>query len=550
MIRCKINGKDRTVKEGTKLIDAFSQADSKLAHYCYHPGLSVAGCCRLCIVKIEGNPKLQIACNTVVTEGMVASNQDGEVKEAVKWGLDFHLINHPLDCPICDQAGECELQNQYMQFGAYAPEMDKRKVKKTKVVSLGSKIVLDKERCILCSRCVRFTDEVTKTHELGIFKRGDHSEVGTFKDKPLENNYALNTVDICPVGALTSKEFRFKQRVWYLESLPSICTGCSTGCAVVLDHNQSGYFRVRPRHNPKNNGYWMCDEGRDIFRSLNKENRLLCSEKLCRSDEFIEEQPLKPEEFKETFTSSMELSSSVAIVLTGQYSVEDYKTVFQWSSQKKNIKGYYHWVNNSKSFNDFDDILCRGDKNPNTKGLQETAKEFSVSLDSMDALFEALASHQVDTVLFFGPEQTKYFSNLKQVLAKVSEAKKVFWLTAVDIFKSSLLKNSKLYEAVNKQCEFYQVPLMSFIERGGTYINFQGVQQDLAVSPYKVFEDAFSFAQIFFDTEGKPLTRDKPSGPSSVLDRSKELHRVQRQRGYLDSVKENYLTDEEGGLKV
>ena len=275
MPKCKINGKEVEVPAGSSIIQAFKASGEDIAHYCWHPGLSVAGVCRLCMVDIEGNPKMQIACNTTVAEGMVITNRSEKVKDTVKWGLDFHLINHPLDCPICDQAGECGLQDQYMQFGKYEPEMAERKVKKHKVVDLGPTVMLDTERCILCSRCVRFTEEVSKTRELGIFNRGDRSEIGTFDGKPLNNNYSLNTVDICPVGALTSKDFRFRQRVWYLKEASTICTGCSTGCNVTAYYNEEGMWRVRPRLNEKVNGYWMCDKGRDIYKYVNKKSRLL-----------------------------------------------------------------------------------------------------------------------------------------------------------------------------------------------------------------------------------------------------------------------------------
>ena len=274
LLKCKINGVEIEVKAGTSIIEAISQNNQSIAHYCWHPGLSVAGVCRLCMVEIEGNPRLQIACNTAVTEGMVVNNTSEKVKDAVKWGLDFHLINHPLDCPICDQAGECGLQDQYMAYGKYDPEMAEPKVKKHKVVDLGPRVVLDTERCILCSRCVRFTDEVSKSNELGIFNRGDRAEVGTFDGKPLNNNYSTNVVDICPVGALTSKDFRFRQRVWYLREHNTICTGCSTGCNTRAFYNKEGMFRIKPNYNKDVNGYWMCDVGRDVYKFVNKEARL------------------------------------------------------------------------------------------------------------------------------------------------------------------------------------------------------------------------------------------------------------------------------------
>ncbi len=346
MLKCTVNGKEIEVEQGTSVIEAFRLAEEDIAHYCWHPGLSVAGVCRLCMVEIEGNPRLQIACNTPVSEGMVVTNQSEMVKDAVKWGLDFHLINHPLDCPICDQAGECGLQDQYMQFGQYDSEMGQRKVKKQKVVDLGSKIVLDSERCILCSRCVRFTEEVSKTNELGIFNRGDHSEIGTYAGKPLENDYAVNTVDICPVGALTSKDFRFRQRVWFLKDKPSVCTGCSTGCNVDVYFNKEGMWRVKPRYSDVN-GYWMCDEGRKIYKSTNvmttefvgergskkaikQENRLTQS---IHKNEGV----VKYKDTKEALSSiSTKLGSykQAALVVTGQYSSEEYDALLGfWKSK-------------------------------------------------------------------------------------------------------------------------------------------------------------------------------------------------------------------------
>lgn len=166
-----------------------------------------------------------------------------------------------------------------MKFGQYDPEMAERKVKKRKVVDLGDRVVLDSERCILCSRCVRFTDEVSKTNELGIFNRGDRSEIGTFDDKPLNNPYSINTVDICPVGALTSKDFRFRQRVWYLKEKQTVCNGCSTGCNIKAYYNEEGVFRVKPVFNESINGYWMCDKGREVYKFVNKENRLTMAQK-------------------------------------------------------------------------------------------------------------------------------------------------------------------------------------------------------------------------------------------------------------------------------
>ena len=162
MLKCTINGKELEVEPGTTIMEAMKRDSQDIAHYCYHPGLSIAGVCRLCMVEIEGNPRVQIACNTAITEGMKVNNTSEKVRDSVKWGLDFHLINHPLDCPICDQAGECGLQDQYMAYGKYDSEMAEPKQKKHKRVSLGERVMLDSERCILCSRCVRFTEGSNK----------------------------------------------------------------------------------------------------------------------------------------------------------------------------------------------------------------------------------------------------------------------------------------------------------------------------------------------------------------------------------------------------
>ena len=374
MIKCSINGQELEVKEGTTIIEAYKQLNKDIAHYCWHPGLSVAGVCRLCMVEIEGMPRLQIACNTEVKEGMIINNNSENVKDTVRWGMDFHLINHPLDCPICDQAGECGLQQQYMKFGQYDPEMAEPKVKKRKVVDLGSKIVLDTERCILCSRCVRFTEEVSKTHELGIFNRGDRSEIGTFEDKPLENDYAINTVDICPVGALTSKDFRFRQRVWYLKDAETVCPGCSTGCNVRAFYSEEGFFRVQPVYNEAINGHWMCDKGRDVYKFVNPEFRLQKAQwngTQMSAGKAAKEAGLQLREAVQEHGPQ-----SVALVLTGQYTCEEYNEILNFFTKELKSKNVYHWVNNPTETENFDGLLIRGDKNPNTRGLKEALKKF------------------------------------------------------------------------------------------------------------------------------------------------------------------------------
>ena len=271
----EIDGQEVTVEDGLNVIQAAEQVGIEVPHYCYHPGLSISGNCRMCLVEIENIPKLQIGCNTRVADGMVVKTTSERAKHAQAAVLEFLLINHPIDCPICDQAGECKLQDYYMLYGAYKSEMQlEAKVQKGKVVDLGPEVVLDEERCILCARCTRFCDEITQTGELGIFERGDHSRISLFPGKQLDNPYSGNVVDVCPVGALTSKDFRFKARVWYLEKTPSTCTRCATGCNIDIYHRQGEIFRFRPRQNPAVNEYWMCDEGRHWYKSFQQDSRI------------------------------------------------------------------------------------------------------------------------------------------------------------------------------------------------------------------------------------------------------------------------------------
>src|SRR5262245_32360320 len=276
MPKLVIDDREVTVEDGLNIIQAAERLGIEIPHYCYHPGLSISGNCRMCLVEIEKIPRLQIACNTKVAEGMVVKTTTPKVKTAQAAVLEFLLINHPIDCPICDQAGECKLQDYYMDYGAYLSRFPlEAKVEKRKVVDLGPQVVLDQERCILCARCTRFLDEVTKTGELGIFARGDSCYIDLFPGKKLDNPYSGNVVDVCPVGALTSKDFRFKARVWYLEKAESICTRCANGCNIDIYHRRGQMYRFRPRYNPDVNQYWMCDEGRLWYKELQKESRIM-----------------------------------------------------------------------------------------------------------------------------------------------------------------------------------------------------------------------------------------------------------------------------------
>lgn len=274
------DGREISVERGMLLIEALLQNGIEIPYFCYHEALGPDGNCRMCMVEIEGQKRPQIACDTDVCEGMVVRTKGANIDAVRQRILELELLNHPVDCPICDQAGECKLQDFYMDYGLYDAKIEKaEKVNHGKHIDLGSNVMLDQERCVLCARCTRFTSEVTKTHELGIVGRGDHAKVSTMPGRKLDNLYAMNVVDLCPVGALTSKDFRFHQRVWFLTSTPSVCHGCATGCNIWIDHNKEKYkddriYRFRPRVNKAVNGWFICDAGRLSYEALQQNRRL------------------------------------------------------------------------------------------------------------------------------------------------------------------------------------------------------------------------------------------------------------------------------------
>src|SRR5437588_6270026 len=306
-IKVKVDGREIEVPKtmpdplsgkplATTMIQACAIANVDVPHYCYHPKLPVAGNCRMCLVefgtpmlgpdrkpmlnpdgtpKIARSPRPAIACATPISPGMEIYTQTPAVKQMREGVLEFLLINHPLDCPICDQAGECKLQEYSVDYGQSNSRFVEPKVHKPKRVDLRPRIVLDDERCILRSRCIRFIKDIVGDDALGFVSRGSYTTITAYPGKPFDNNYTLNTVDICPVGALTSKDFRFQMRVWFLKETKSICTSCATGCNMVIGSREDIVYRQTPRENDHVNSCWMCDYGRLNFKYLEAENRLL-----------------------------------------------------------------------------------------------------------------------------------------------------------------------------------------------------------------------------------------------------------------------------------
>jgi NADH-quinone oxidoreductase subunit G len=450
-----INGIAATVPDGTTILEAANRIGIEIPHYCYHPKLSIAGNCRMCLVEVEKFPKLQISCNTVVTEGMVVRTDTEKVRKAVTGVLELMLIHHPIDCPICDQAGECGLQNYYMKFGLHKSRYAlEDKVHKKKVQDIGGQIVLDAERCILCSRCVRFLREVTRTCEMEFFSRGDHSQISIFPGRPLSNNYTGNLADICPVGALTNKDFRFKCRVWFLKTANSICPGCANGCNTYADFKGDILYRFRPRRNDAVNHTWLCDPGRLAYKKAN-EDRLLTP--------VIREagRPAAVPWDSVLFATAQKLREAVeaggpestAVIASPQSSNEELFLVRKLATELLRTPNF-GFSSRTPGPRISDEFLMKADKNPNSKGAQL----LGVTEEGFDRAVRAISEGRIRALLVFG-----------NVLADLKDDEIGRLLSKVPFVAQVGTNNGALSRAAHAV-----LPSASFAERGGTFTNFAG----------------------------------------------------------------------------
>ena len=265
------DGRPIEVPKNINLIEAAKLAGIEIPHFCFHPRLSVVGQCRMCLVEIEGIPKIQAACTTPLKEGLSVKTKTEKVVQSRAANMEFLLINHPLDCPICDQAGECKLQDNSFGYGDQHSSFDeqKRQYPGFDRTPIGPHVVADMTRCIQCTRCIRFCQEIAGTGELTFLDRGGRTLVWTHPGRSLDNDWSACAADVCPVGALTTREFRFRNRVWYLEKTPSVCPGCNIGCNISIESQRSIVYRFLPRLNPEVNDYWLCDYGRFSAEKLN-----------------------------------------------------------------------------------------------------------------------------------------------------------------------------------------------------------------------------------------------------------------------------------------
>ena len=411
-------------------------------------------------MEVEKNPKLQIACNTPVTEGMVVHTQSAKAEDGRRAVLEFLLANHPLDCPVCDQSGECDLQNFYMNFGLYDPKFREQKVKKKKAVSIGPHVMLDQERCILCSRCVRFTDEISKTGEFGIFNRGDRAELGLYPGQRLENPYSGNVIDICPVGALTEQDFRFKARVWYLSSAPTVCNGCAQGCNIdihfVLNrpHLNEGarILRLKPRYNAEVNRWWMCDEGRFGF-GWTDDGRL--GKVRSQGEDSTWEQAITAIAPKLAELRENGSGSRIGVIASAQLTNEELfliREIFQGALGARVTAS----VPTPPGYSD--DFLIKADKNPNTLGATLLGLAGPGAPDASSLVDDAFQG-RIDVLWVFGHDLTKLF-----------EEEKIRALSR----KLGLFVFSGTNENATASWSHWVLPTAAYVEKDGTFVNCHG----------------------------------------------------------------------------
>ena len=459
MPKLTLDGKEIEVAAGTTILEAALSRGREVPHFCYHPGLSIAGNCRICLVEVEKAPKLVIACMMPVQDGMVVHTDSEKVQDAQKAVMEFLLINHPLDCPICDQAGECKLQDHAVEYGPGKSRYTEPKQALAKAVDIGKHVMLDQERCIHCSRCVRFCDEVTKTGELAFFQRGHQTLLATYPGKRLDNPYSGNVVDICPVGALTLKEFRFKTRVWYLKNTPSICAGCARGCNVMvstgrqtelmttLGQQDDRIKRLVPRVNMDVNGHWMCDEGRLSYQPAAHSPRL--EQVVCAGDQPDSWDAAVAELAKRLRHDARQ--GRVAVVASPRLPSE---TLYAWKKLGAALGDVKIGVRRLERGED-DEILIRADKGGNSQGA---AWIFGADATA-EALLRGAAAGEFDTLVVLGdpldPADTVELTN--------DMRKKLRHVFYVGPFRDAACEAADV-----------KLPAAAWGEEDGTLVNFEG----------------------------------------------------------------------------
>jgi NADH-quinone oxidoreductase subunit G len=476
MVNVQIDGRWIQVPRGTRMIEACKQAGQEVPHYCYHTKLSSPGNCRMCLVqmgmpsppapaqhitfgddgfqKIGWMPRPVISCANTVAENMGIRTGGDLVEECRNGVMEFLLINHPLDCPICDQAGECSLQEFSVDHGRGSSRFEEMKVKKPKNVEIGPRIRLDDERCIMCSRCIRFMDEVVDDPVLGFIDRGTHTKLTVHPGRQLDNNYSLNTADICPVGALTSNDFRFQMRVWFLKETKSIDVNCGTGCNTVIWTRGNEVFRITPRENNDVNSCWIPDSHRLNFHYLHAETRLdapmLRKGKNHENADWFEAIAKAAEGLKG------HQRGEVAIIGSGRQTNEELYLLKRLAETLET-----DLLTLVPRFEESDGLLVSADRNPNTNGaklLWATNDPYA----KLDAIREGVSSRKIKAIVVF-------YEDLLGAAA----------FKATDLEKLELLVSNHLLPNGTAKASHVVMPGAGFAEKRGSMVNITGRLQRL-----------------------------------------------------------------------
>ena len=499
-----INDRELTVPDGTTILQAALANGIDIPHYCYHPGLSIAGNCRICLVEIEKFPKPAIACNTVVTDGMVVRTESEKVHGWRESVMEFLLVNHPLDCPICDQAGECRLQEYSYQHGAPTTRFREEKEHGPKRRELGPHVLFDWERCIKCTRCIRFCEEVPKTGELGMFLRGVREEIGVFPGRPLDNPYSGNVVDLCPVGALTLKEFRFRSRVWFVTDVPSVCPGCARGCSVNLGTLRNEIYRITPRENQDVNRWWICDEGRLWNRRLGEARDERLATPRSSSGSSDGDWDAVTGEAAQVLAAAAK-NGKLRVLASPRASVEETWILAKLAAGPLAGAPVHLPVHER---GEDDDLLIRKDRSPNSRGARLVLEALTGGAKGIAELERDLTEGRVDALLVVGPGLLGPVQDEKPCLGEelLAKAGKV---VTIDAHPSAFSASAAIV-----------LPAASYAETGGVYVNFAGRAQhaETALVSGNASRPAYMILADLFDE----LSSEEAPAPTTVLARVSE----------------------------
>jgi len=517
MATVHVNGQAVTIddKERLNAIQAADRAGVFIPSYCWHPALTVVASCRMCLVEIgdmkDGKPvmrpRVEPACQTPVKDGTVIVTNSEKAKFAQAQTLEDLLLNHPLDCPVCDKAGECMLQDYSYRFGRAESRLVDEKNMPPNKPEISPTITLFTDRCIMCSRCVRFTREISGEAELTITDRGTHSEIDIFPGEPLDNKLSGNVVDLCPVGALCSKDFLYKQRVWFLKETPSVCAGCSTGCSIHIDSNKSVVFRLRPRENHEAQGWFMCDEGRYGFHYVTD------AERLKRPMHRLNDE-LKPEswatvlpELRDKFAAAAKKSGgSIAAVLSPFLTCEE---AYLLASYVKSLSKDARLALGPVPIVGQDDtypkdrrgqptqpvkFTIRAEKCPNRRGVEAVLKQFHGKIEPFERELDGAGEGSIQALWVAAgyPRGGGYPLADSWITAdQAAKLRKANVLVVQDLFATPLSASAD-----------YVLPSAAWSEKEGTFVNHAGLAQPIARAGHAPGEGR-SEGQVYADLMGR-----------------------------------------------